>query len=309
MITDKVYIVIVTYNAMKWLENCLAGIDSNYCAVVIDNGSEDETLSFIEKNYPSIIVFKQKKNLGFGQANNIGIQYAYSKNADFVMLLNQDVYLNKNTIPELIKIAKKNEDYGILSPIHLNGKGDYLDYSFSKYVSVENCKNFYSDGVLQNYKQNIYELLFVNAAAWLISRKCIEEVGGFSPSFFHYGEDENYCQRALYHNFKIGIVPNVFVYHDREQRPKSSYFTDSKIYYKRMIIFEISNPFSKISKKKLYKREYKGLYLSLLTINFKNIKNYIHNINVLKSINFNQIEKNKNKTLYRGTTFLNENNI
>ena len=77
----QVYTIIVTYNAMKWIERCLYCLNSSKLhseIVVIDNGSTDETLGFIGKNYPNVHIIKNEKNKGFGQANNQGIEYAYN---------------------------------------------------------------------------------------------------------------------------------------------------------------------------------------------------------------------------------------
>ena len=186
--------------------------------IVVDNNSSDGTIDFIEENYPDIILLQQKKNLGFGQANNIGISYALNEGADYVFLLNQDAYLKLNAIEELVEVQRQNRHFGILSPIHLNGNGEKLDENFSRYLHQDINKNFYSDYVLNKTKREIYEVPFVNAAGWLISRNCLEIVGGFDPIFFHYGEDDNYCQRLRYHGFKIGVVPNTFILHDREFR-------------------------------------------------------------------------------------------
>src|SRR5690606_31512456 len=75
---------------------------------------------------------------------------------------------------------------------------------------------------------------FVNAAGWLLSRNILENIGGFDPIFFHYGEDDNYCQRAQYHGFKIGIVPNAFLLHDREDRTPQKIEFGSIAFFKQM---------------------------------------------------------------------------
>ena len=75
----------------------------------------------------------------------------------------------------------------------------------------------------------------VNAAAWLIPKKTLEIVGGFSPLFFLYGEDDNYCQRVKFHNLKIGICPGSYIKHDSG----TSYHIDirpgSEEYYRRFL--------------------------------------------------------------------------
>jgi len=189
-----------------------------YSVVVVDNDSCDDTVSFIKENYPDIALLQHNKNLGFGQANNIGMSYALKQGADYVFLLNQDAYLEKDTIEKLVEVHKKIDNFGILSPIHLNGTGTRLDRNFSNYVNYTGNRDFFSDYVLNKSIKPIYTVPFVNAAGWLIPRECLETVGGFEPIFFHYGEDDNYCQRVNYHGFKIGIVPDAKLLHDRENR-------------------------------------------------------------------------------------------
>ena len=130
----NVSVVIVTYNGMTWLERCLASIPSVYNVVVVDNNSTDGTVNYIEANYPQHTLFKEANNLGFGQANNKGITYALKQGVDYVFLLNQDAFLEADTISTLIATHKQYPDYGVLSPIHLNGEGTKLDKTFSFFV-------------------------------------------------------------------------------------------------------------------------------------------------------------------------------
>jgi GT2 family glycosyltransferase len=213
----NIHIIIATYNAIPWLSKCLVSTKP-YKIIVVDNNSTDETVNFIKANYTDVTLLQQTKNLGFGQANNLGISYALKQAADYVFLLNQDAYLKDNCLDILIDFLRKNKEYGILSPLHLNGTGTGLDGNFSNYVNYAGNKDFFSDYVLNKSIKPIYTVPFVNAAGWLISRECLEIVGGFDPLFFHYGEDDNYCQRVDYHGFKIGVVPGAKLLHDRENR-------------------------------------------------------------------------------------------
>jgi GT2 family glycosyltransferase len=101
----------------------------------------------------------------------------------------------------------------------LDGSGEHLDVNAQKiYLSEQNATGVINDmyfGRLKPY----YEVKKSNAAAWLVSRKCIENVGGFDTLlFYHYGEDFNYCQRVNYHGFKIYLATKDVVYHDRADR-------------------------------------------------------------------------------------------
>ena len=65
---------------------------------------------------------------------------------------------------------------------------------------------------------DIYSVSTVMAAHWMITNNCLKKVGGFSPSFPHYGEDDNYLERAKFYGFNIGIAPSLRVVHDRGWR-------------------------------------------------------------------------------------------
>ena len=216
----KLYVIIVTYNGAIWIDNCLRSlINSNISLslIVIDNNSTDNTINKIEEYYKKVEVLKQNKNLGFGKANNIGIKYALNRGADYIFLLNQDAWVETDTLSKLVDIADRSPDYGIISPVHINGNNTGLDINFSNFVNPNNCPGFYSDLYMETRK-DLYETKFVNAGAWLISRSCINRVGLFEPLFFLYGEDDNYIQRVYYHGYKVGIAPNAKIYHDRDER-------------------------------------------------------------------------------------------
>ena len=79
----NVYCIIVTYNAMKWLDKCLGSLRESTIPihpVIIDNSS-DETVEYISTNYPEVHIIINDINRGFGQANNQGIEYAYKQGA------------------------------------------------------------------------------------------------------------------------------------------------------------------------------------------------------------------------------------
>jgi GT2 family glycosyltransferase len=225
---DRTFVIIVTYNGMQWIDTCLKSIvnsSTKLDIIVIDNNSSDGTVSYIKKQYPEVIVLEQETNLGFGKANNLGMSYALNNNCDYVFLLNQDAYLEADTIVRMIEVHKENSEYGILSPIHLNGEGNKLDKNFSNYLRYDSNNYFYHDAIKQQLN-SVYPVPFVNAAAWLLPVSTLKRIGGFDPIFFHYGEDDNYCQRVLFHSLKTGVVTNALIRHDRESVVKRFFKTD-----------------------------------------------------------------------------------
>ncbi len=222
---EKCVVIIVTYNGKKWYDKCFQSLLSSSVPldiIVVDNKSTDDTVDYIEKNYPSIKIIKNETNYGFARGNNIGLRAGYENNAEFYFLLNQDAWVEYNTVEELIKFSKNNPEYGILSPIHLTGNKEHFDRKFRIYFN-QSCdmSHAYENLFLKKLKNNHYDTFFVNAAAWMITKKCIEIVGGFDTIMLkHYGEDNNYCRRVIYHHLKIAIVTSVTICHDREYRQK-----------------------------------------------------------------------------------------
>lgn len=303
----KVFAIVVTYNPMKWIDKCLGSLKQSSSfvqTIVVDNNSTDGSIDYIKKKYPEVYLFANNTNLGFGVANNIGIKKAYEDGADYFFLLNQDAWIEPNTIGELIEAHKKEPEFGIVSPMHLNGKGNALDYNFSNYLAPRNCVSFYSDMTLQKPKKKLYELSFVNAAAWLISKNCIEIVGGFNPSFFHYGEDYNYVQRIKFFNFKLGVLVNSRIYHDRETRAKSRYF-DEYLLFEREFTLKVSNPYSKYNFSKEYKKEYKNLLKSIVLLRLGKIRVILLKIKILKNLDKKNILINRTKSIKEKFAFIN----
>ena len=213
----KICAVVVTYNGMKWISRCLGSLEGSNCPldiVVVDNSSNDGTPDYISEKFTHVNLIRSEVNSGFAKANNIGIRFALDNGADYVFLLNQDAWVEENSVKQLYELAETDASAGIVSPIHLNGEGTALDWGFCGYVPSE----FISDLYFGHLKDNYY-CDFVNAAAWLVKRTCIEKVGGFDTLMFtHYGEDSNFCQRAKYHGWRIAICTNASICHDREFR-------------------------------------------------------------------------------------------
>lgn len=220
----NIYVIIVTYNGHKWYDRCFGSLQQSEIplkVIAVDNASTDGSCDYICQHFPEVEVFPQNKNFGFGGANNLGLRYALDHEADYVFLLNQDAWIEPDTIKNLIEVHQNHPEYGILSPIHLTADKQHIEPLLLQ--RIVNCKT--TDPMLVNdlyfeSLKDVYDTKYVNAAAWLLPRKTLETVGGFDPIFFHYGEDDNYINRVLYHGMKIGICPKERIVHDmRLERP------------------------------------------------------------------------------------------
>lgn len=283
----KIISIIVTYNALEWIDRCLNSLKQSIYPVdvfIIDNGSKDETVAFIKHNYPQYLLVESKVNLGFGGANNIGLKYAIENHYDYVYLLNQDAWIFPDTISKLIRAFNYNKGFGIISPMQYSNNGTQLDAAFEKIYSK------YMN------KEDLIQVPFVMAAHWFIPTEAVKKVGGFSPTFFHYGEDNNMIDRMRFHGFKIGIYKLANAIHDRLDRPTSR---KKEIYLKKTSnLIRLSSPLTPIWKSVL-----KGFILSVafsfIMFNYKPLCDYI---NLLRDIS--SIKNNRNLSINQNTPFL-----
>ncbi|MCQ2599637.1 MAG: glycosyltransferase family 2 protein [Alphaproteobacteria bacterium] len=290
-------VVIVTYNAKKWLDMCLEPFRNadhdDISIIVIDNASADDTCDIIRNKYPYVRLISNSKNLGFGQANNIGIKWAYDNDFKHVFLLNQDAQISISDLYKICEMQDGNPEYYCLSPIHYSKDGN-IDTWFKK--------NLVDSGIAESVNKNsehyIYEIKFCNAALWCLSMACIENIGGFSPTFFHYGEDNNYVDRIHYYGKKIGVIPSIKGLHYRENpRSKNTYFIDKFKANYRYMLQELSNPNNKTKNiyLKFYRKIFLKLCIALLTFNYERIKRNFKLITCLIK-EHKMIESNKEKS-------------
>lgn len=212
----EVFAVVVSYNGAPWLASCIESLrrsDPPVSILVVDNASRDDSVA-IARSVEGVEVLQQSTNLGFGRANNVGIAYALRRGAEFVFLLNQDAEVEPNTISDLLAFMRRHDDVGVASPVHLDDSGTLLDRNFLLHYLAPQVPQFVSDAYGGDLAAH-YRVSSVNAAAWLVSRRCLQEVGGFDPIFFMYGEDDDYCARMRYHGFTCYIVSHARIRHAR----------------------------------------------------------------------------------------------
>jgi GT2 family glycosyltransferase len=225
----NIWIVIVTYNAEKWIEPCLNSILKNTLksnVIVVDNLSSDKTVEILKNKYPHHKTILNKRNEGFAFGNNVGIKYALQMGADYVVLLNQDAKLNNDTLEKLHHYAQQYPDYGILAPMFYSYDGTRLDPYLLRWVFSYN--NSLASDIFFKRPKDVYDVPLAPAAMWFMRREAIEEAGGFDPLFFMYGEDDDLWRRFRIRGWKAGLFPTTFVYH---YTPESSYFIKKRIWY------------------------------------------------------------------------------
>ena len=221
----KILVIVVTFNGLRWLGRCLGSVRASELPAdlyVWDNDSTDGSADFVKGHYPEAKLVRSADNLFFAEANNMGFRYALEKGYDYVYLLNQDAWIEPSTLGTLVAASEAHPEYGVLSPLQMADGFQAYDQQFAKLLHASTKKDM---------PDLIGPLKRVMAAHWLVPRKALEKVGMFDPLFPLYGNDDNWCDRARYHGFKVGIVPEARAVHDREAREESKEKVIYRNYY------------------------------------------------------------------------------
>jgi len=238
----KIATIIVTFNGEQWIDQCLLSLEQSTIPVdciIVDNGSTDNTLSLIAK-HPSLTLFRTDCNLGFGQANNLALNYVLSQGYTHILLLNQDAWIANNMLEQLLAF---DDGKSLLSPMHMRGDGTDLDRNF-KMNSLAPVSLIRVDEYTPLTKKEIEALpetfttREIPAAIWFLPVTIVHEIGGFNPLFFHYAEDINYLQRLQFFSTPKRIVRDAIAYHCRENNPPKP-LTEQRVYQE--IILHLTN--------------------------------------------------------------------
>jgi GT2 family glycosyltransferase len=211
----KVSIIIISYNSVKWLSELIPSLlNQTYSPIeiiIVDNGSDDHTVTWVNKNYPEIIVKVLKKNVSFAKANNIGIKEA---TGDYIFLINPDTYLEPDTIAEMVKVESATPEDVIVAgklrfwwaPSFINGIGNRVG-SFS--WGTDNALGYLDFGQFDVWT----ELPSACFAAVLIPKRLFDTVGKIDEKFPMYYEDSEWCYRARMFGYKVIPAHNAIIYH------------------------------------------------------------------------------------------------
>ncbi len=222
--------IIISFNGRPFLPDCLGTIEDNlhsqsHEVIVVDNGSTDDSVSFIQTAFPEVILIENGSNLGFAKAVNIGIKQA---KGEYLYILNQDLRFRPGTADKLLTRLKSDPRIGMIGP---------------KYVGFDG-KLQWSARAFPTYRHIIYEALMLSRlfprhhefSSWrmgwfdheherevdqpmgstmLIPRAVIDKLGSFDERFPIFFNDVDYCRRMRDAGYALLYYPEAVVEHYR----------------------------------------------------------------------------------------------
>ncbi|MDF2552471.1 MAG: glycosyltransferase family 2 protein [Chryseobacterium sp.] len=219
--SENLAIVILNWNGKNWLEKFLPSVISysqNAEVYVIDNFSTDDSVNFLQTQFPTVKIVRNDKNYGFAGGYNEGLK---SIDAEFYCLLNSDVEVTENWVDPILDLFKKNIQIAAIQPkilsfTHKNyfefaGAGggliDNLGYPYCRgrvFDDVEEDKGQYDDET---------EIFWASGCCLFIRSKDFWEQNGFDERFFAHQEEIDLCWRLKNSGKKIYYTGKSKVYH------------------------------------------------------------------------------------------------
>jgi hypothetical protein len=216
-------IIIVTWNTKDLLQKCLDSIyktihDITFEIIVIDNASEDDTVVMLKGKFPHITLIKNSRNLGFGAANNQGLQIMRGR---YALLLNSDTVLTIHAVEELFTFMETHPEAAMACGqlLHADGSKQNSIASFPSFLTLmtnmpllEYLFPKHYPSKRYNYK-NPMEVDSGIGACLLVRKKTIDEVGMFDERYFFFFEETDWAYQMKKAGWKIFHIPTAFIYH------------------------------------------------------------------------------------------------
>ena len=213
--------VVVTYNALPWLEHCLESLHGRE-AVVVDHGSSDGTVAFVRDRFPGVrIVEEENRGLAFGW--NTGIAHTSGR---YVLLLNSDAWLHEGALDALVAFADAQPRAAVVGPRLRNTDGTLqrsvrgfptlwrlaTEYLFLRKLAPRSqlLNAFYAGGFAHD---GVREAEFLMGAVLLVRREAIEQVGPADDEFFLFSEETDWCYRFVAAGWKVLFFPGAEATH------------------------------------------------------------------------------------------------
>ncbi|MFW6272220.1 MAG: glycosyltransferase family 2 protein [bacterium] len=276
----RVIVLILSYNGKLLLKEAINSyLDNdyeNFEVVVVDNGSSDGSKEYIEKHWPEVTVLRTEKNLGYSGGFNFGLDYAFNdKNADYVLITNNDVKADSKVISELIKTAGKDNKIGFVTgKVYYYNNPDILQTTGFK-LTNEKYWLFGHRGSKEKdtgqYNQT-EELEFADDIFMLVKKEVFKETKGYDTEFEFQAEQFDWQIRAKNFGFKIFYSPHAKIWHKEsmtigKSSPFKTFYNVRNSYIVRMKHKE--KGFIKIFSKWYFKTQFlKPLIKNLLKLKF-----------------------------------------
>jgi GT2 family glycosyltransferase len=216
-----VSVVVVTYNALPWVERALDSVRGHE-TIVVDHGSSDGTLELVRERFPDARLIQQE-NKGLGGGSNAGMRVA---SGDYFLLLNSDAWAIDHAVERLVAFAEEHPEAAVVGPRLLNPDGSLqrsvrgdptlwrlaTEYFFLRKLAPRTraLNAFYGAAFAHD---EVREAEFVMGSVMLVRREAADTVGLFDEDFFMFSEETDWLYRFRQAGWKVFFTPEAEFVH------------------------------------------------------------------------------------------------
>ncbi|MFH0958913.1 MAG: glycosyltransferase family 2 protein [Pseudomonadota bacterium] len=224
-------VIIVNRNTSGLLIDCLSSLFNSDLkqspeVLVVDNGSDDDSVVKLKNYFPGVNVLEARRNLGFAAANNLGVSKTHG---EFLLLVNTDVILEKDSVSKMLELAESNARIAIVAPQLLNRDGtNQTSYEATPTLLTECTNRSLLKRIFPKRYPSKNRILLepadvetVIGAVMLIRRKAFEEVGEFDENYFFFFEETDLAVRLRSAGWSIKHEPRAKATHFQGGSAKS----------------------------------------------------------------------------------------
>ncbi|MEI7811061.1 MAG: glycosyltransferase [Ignavibacteria bacterium] len=251
--TIDLSIIIVNFNVKEFLQNLLNSIQRSSSEItkeiiVIDNASDDGSVEILREKFPEVKLIANKVNIGFGKANNMGLEIAKGK---YILLINPDTIVQEDTFDKIISFMDSRPEAGLVGCKVLNSDGTLQLacrrsfpgpwVSFTKVTGLG--KMFPKSKLFARYnltyldENETCEVDAISGCFMMLRKDTYDKTGGFDSRFFMYGEDLDLCYRVQKSGAKVYYLHTTQIIHYKGESTKRSNMDETKVFYDAMHLF------------------------------------------------------------------------
>ncbi len=220
-----VSVVIVNWNTCALLAKCITAVEREAAAIshdiwVVDNGSGDDSVAMLRRDFPHVHVIESKVNLGFAGANNLAMQRSTGR---YLLLLNTDALVTPGSILALLDLAERTPHVGVVGAHLLNPDGSFQashtnfptlwqEFLILSTIGRRLRGDWYPSHGPEEAK-GPQRVDYVEGACLLVRRSALEQVGGLDEGYFMYTEEVDWCRRMHAAGWEVWYQPAAKVIH------------------------------------------------------------------------------------------------
>ena len=245
-----VSIIIPHWNGIDVITECLESLQKatypNFEVIIVDNNSSDDSVNYLRKNFPKVIIFENKQNEGYAGGCNRGSEIA---KGEYILFLNNDTVHQPNWIEPLVSLLKENPRIAAVQPKLLNyyqknlfdyagGAGGMMDIFVFPFARGRIFNEQEIDSNQYNSKETIF---WSSGTAFLVRKNVFEKAGKFDELFFAHMEEIDLCWRFHLLGYDVSSEPNSVVHH--KNAVSLPLYTEKKYYlnHRNSLIMLLTN--------------------------------------------------------------------